>query len=330
MIISKAFVIASCSVLKNTFPISILRIASSYILMPSVADEISAYTLFHKEQLWMDNIAENLVEIRGGRGCNEMLKLTGPIVIVGAGPSVERFKLLDSIKKDKDALGATIVTTDKMLIPCLEANLMPDYVVTVDGSPIIEKFYDSKLIDTSLVKAILATHTHPSVIKRFKGDKYWFNVAYESERNLLDGSLPHIDRAVHWLTKKPICPGLGNAGAIAWSLAGSAGASPIVICGLDYSYGTELDAKKTLYWGAYKNKYGLSDAETFDKCYRRELNPWGHDVLTDEIWDHYKGFFFQAVKTTKIHTVNVSPYSILHGTNIETRNWDGWVKTFTK
>ena len=296
--------------------------------MPTVAEEISAYTLFHKEQLWMNNIAENLVEIRGGRGVNEIPKPTGPAIIIGAGPSVEKFKLLDAIKNNRDSIGATIFATDKMLIPCLECGLIPEYVVTADGSPIIEKFYDSPLVDIGSIKAVLATHTHPSVVKRFKGDKYWYNLAYESERNLLDGSLPNIDRAVHWVTKKPIAPSLGNCGSIAWSLAGSAGCSPIVLCGLDYSYGTESDAKKTLYWSAYKNKYGLSDTETYDKCYRREVNPWGHDVLTDEVWDNYKVFFFQAVKATKIHTVNVSPYSVIYGLGIETRNWDGWVKTY--
>src|SRR5205807_6855556 len=75
---------------------------------------------------WYKNFAENLPEIQNGLNLSQCPKRKGPALIVGAGPSLYRNQHLDIIAKRRDEI-PTLIVTDRMLKPCVERGIIPDF-----------------------------------------------------------------------------------------------------------------------------------------------------------------------------------------------------------
>ena len=63
--------------------------------------------------------------------------------------------------------------------------------------------------------------------------------------------------------------------------------------------------------------------------YRWDLNPYGHKVLTDAIFDSYRQVMHKGIMSTDSKTVNCSPYTVLHGPKIQTLPLGEALKKFT-
>lgn len=284
--------------------------------------EISQHTYWVREELWFNNLARNLPLIRScGNAADLENQCAGPCVVVAGGPSLDKFEHLEMLRSYQGHL----VVCDKELVPCLERGIIPEYVLSVDGDPIIADFYNSALVEkyASRIPAIFSNQVHPSVAN-YPGKKYWFVILMDDPRGPMS-----VSRAIHWMTgKKTMTQAYGNVGAFAWGFAAFLGHSPIMMVGLDFSYGPDVQPMQTTYWKAFleTEKGNVSDAL---RHYKYVANPFGYKVVIDDIWAGYGEILHMGVGKSRAHTVNCSPYTSFFGEKISCIPLDAALKRFT-
>ncbi|GAI19764.1 unnamed protein product, partial [marine sediment metagenome] len=157
-----------------------------------------------KEELWANNLAENMPVVRPGRDIKELPKLNGSsAVVVGAGPSVERHGHLRLLKES--GYGGTIIACDKILLPCLKVGVTPDIVISIDGAQVISKFFDDPMItENGKTKAALNVITHPDTLANVHCEKYFFMTTYDNPFEKKS-----ITRIIHFMTRKTIMSSFG-------------------------------------------------------------------------------------------------------------------------
>ncbi len=262
-----------------------------------------------KERMWMENLAENMPIIRGGRDIRELPKCGGSAVVVGAGPSVERCGHLKTLAEGYEG---TIISTDKMLVPCLREEISPDIVVTADGDPSIAGFYDDPLVSAGgrTVAVLNALTVHPDTVAKCPYERFWYMTPVDdpmAERS--------VTRAVHFMTGKTILSSFGNVGGMAVNLALFLGANPVVMVGMDYGYTEDTPLEKTSYYRAYA---GMAEAEgrRVEDYFKTVTNPdTGQRVVLDMNWGVYRDIFLKHMRLVagKASIVNCSPTSSLFG-----------------
>ena len=283
--------------------------------IPENAAAIADQTFRTKSQMWMNNMAENMATIRNGRDIEKLPKAKGTALVVGAGPSVRAENHLQKLREAE--WDGYLLCTDKMLIPCLRAGVLPDVVLTVDGDPYIAKYYDDPLVDRYRddVKAVFdALTVHPKVVERVPFEKYWFLTFVDDP---LDPKNPKsLTRTLHFMVHKTIIQSGGNVGASAWHLGYYLQADPVGMIGLDYSYPADTPIEKTIYYDAFV-KICKGDMSKVKRCYRTVTNPdTGREVLVDLMWDSYASVFFTYAEKARCRTINCSPTSLLFGHGI--------------
>jgi len=271
-------------------------------------------TFYYKSQMWYDNFATNLPIIREGKDVKDLPKVKGePYLCIGAGPSIWKHNHLDLVKK----WDHPIVCADKMLIPLLKKGIKPDVVCTVDGDPIIKKFYDDPIVDKYKkdVKAVFSAVTvHPEVVKRCPFEKYWYINAYD------DATKPRsLTAAFHFMSKKKtILVSGGTVGFFQWNLSYFLGGNPIVLLGYNYSY-DNLDITKSTYYKAYLKRCGW-DKEKVKKYFSIRQNPYFKDwYLLDLMWKVYRDIFAFYLKKAPVLTINASEEGSLHKPDINVK-----------
>jgi hypothetical protein len=197
-----------------------------------------------------------------------------------------------------------------MLIPLLKEKIVPDIVCTVDGSPVIKKFYDDPTVDEykDRVKAVFSSLTvHPEVVKRCPFEKYWFVNMYD------DPTAPtSLTAAFHFMSgRKTILVAGGTVGFFAFNLAYFLGADPIILVGYNYSY-NDLDITKSAYYGAYLLEC-KGDTEKVKKYFSIRTNPvWKNRYLLDLMWQTYREIFAFYVKRARAKVINATGEGSLH------------------
>lgn len=273
---------------------------------------VAEQTFQLKEKLWMENLARN---ISNGMLINpdirELPKLNGSAVVIGAGPSVERYDHLKLLKES--GYGGTIVACDKILIPCLKAGLTPDIVITADGDPKIAEFYNHELVkQNGKTKAVLNVITHPETVTKVPYHVFWYMTPVD------DPLAPRsITRCMHFMTKKTIFSSFGCVGGEAFNLAYFLGANPIILVGMDYGYPPDTPPEQTSYYGSYAELAKRQGKKVGD-YFTTVRNPdTGNDVVLDMNWAIYRRLFLQQIKKAKVKIINCSPTSSLFGEGIE-------------
>lgn len=213
-------------------------------LPPEITIELSiiAATINKLLPMWMDNLSNNIEKIRSGKDISAIQKPQKPALVIGAGPSLKRNSHLELIA-DKGFDGI-IFATDRILKDCLDANIIPDYVIIIDGSDKILKYLDHRIVDdyADKLKAIMTTHTHPSVVNRWHGDIYWYNNEVD------DTIIQNVNQVLHLITKKSPLPNAGHVSSLGWCMAGFLNCNPIVLTGLDLSYPLDTPIEETWYY----------------------------------------------------------------------------------
>jgi hypothetical protein len=303
-------------------------------------------------RLWMKNFALN---IQGGLLTDhklwELPKLTGPALVVGAGPSVKannHLQILDDWVSD-DIHRRTLLTifsTDRMLTPlCKQTDLVPDYVVTVDGNAEkIHLFYDDPSVQAAVSdkrpKALLAGTVSPNVVtlcRKIGIPIYWF-IALLDQFTLTN----NITRLMYFMTSEKVqkeadeatavnCG--GNAGSSSWALANYLNAPEIGLIGLDYGYLKGTPIEETAYYAALKDK-AKSVNEIF-ALYFNDHNPdFDLDCYSDIMFAHYKEAFLSMVELAHslrpMKTVNCTEGGILHGSQIKGMKFIDWLNSVEK
>src|SRR5439155_167737 len=212
-----------------------------------------------KWPFWFKNFSENVGTIKSGLNLNDCPRRKGAALIVGAGPSVHRNGHLKLIAKNRDKIG-TLIATDKMLKPLLEHGAKPDFVASVDGDPIISKFYKlPKNLRGAQVDAVLdAVTCHPETLrearKNLNGKIYWFVHFVDNPQETRCPTCRRLSTTAgfHFMSgDKLMMQAGGNVGALGWHLASMLECTPIILVGMDYSYLADVPIEESMYYDSY-------------------------------------------------------------------------------
>jgi len=284
---------------------------------------ISEYTFQVYEKLWFENFAQNIGKIWYGRNLRtlieeNMIPKSDCALVIGAGPSVDRFNQLETISK----LGfdGTIITCDRMLKPCLDSGVEPHVVVSIDATEQTSRFFeDVDLGFSTFPVSVLNVFSHPKTVENVEKTRsqiYWFITTVDNPMEKKS-----LTRVIYWMSNgKMIVPGLGNVGAMCWNIACLLGCKKIGLVGMDYGYPPDTKLEDTVYYKAYL-KLGEMNNQPIERFYRKIENPLGNEVLVSVNWDVYRHIFSdfsdKASEKFGIETFNLSPISSLFSKSVK-------------
>jgi len=279
--------------------------------MPSKAEILGQNTMQAKLGLWAANLRDNLNLINLCEDITSLPKIKSPALCLAAGAS------LDLHFNEIPRFRGTMFACERNLIPLLEHGIIPDYVVSIDGDPIMAKFIDHPLVDkySNKMVAIFTTTASPKTVSRWKGKKVFFNAWIDNIDELKSVSLVFQE-----ITKRSICHTGGHCGATLWFLSYFLKADPIVLIGVDMAYPASIpDLSRTSIWDGIKNL----PKEEILKYYRRETNLFGKEIITDYVWDGFKDAWISWIREMKdSKTIQCSDYTILHELPLNTKSFN--------
>lgn len=262
-------------------------------------------------QLWGRNMGHNIPIIRR-KNMKTLRDIIPPqkknCLVVGGGPSIEQHHQLETLAK-ADRNNLTIVTSDKMTVPLLAHGIVPDYVVSVDGSPIILDFFKHKLFrqNASKIKVILHIAVNPLVVRylyRNKVQVYWFlaHQIYVSEAEVENSdaivtiSMTSTKDHIKGVTTLVAA---GNCGVAAWAFAVIIlKAANIGLIGFDMGYPEGTPLNKSYYYSTFLNmtqaRFGATPFASLSAeiPYENEYNPfWKTRTKTDQVFRAYRDMF---------------------------------------
>lgn len=266
-------------------------------------------------------------------------------VVIAAGPSLRRQEAVARLKPFRDRL--TIIATDGALINCLQNDVIPDVVVSVDPSQRIvrwlgdprlherneDDYFRRQDIDVAFrdehahnstsielvnrcgaqMKAALSTSIFPEVTERYHEsgmDVYWWNPIID------DWDQPDsYTRKVFQITGGiPCLNALGHCGGAAWSLAHAVlRCRRVGIVGMDLGYPNGTKVINTQFY-EFMWHLPLELAETF----LIEIeNPYTKGIyLSDPVYYWYRFWMIEAIKQAECVTVNCSGEGTLFGDGV--------------
>jgi hypothetical protein len=306
----------------------ILSKAASRIYLTE-AEGIQKATGVNLRKLWGMNMGENLAYIRR----KDMKSLRdipessdNSVIVVGGGPSIAIHHQLETLRDS--GFKGQIVTCDRMLIPLLKVGVVPNYVISVDGSPIILDFFKHKLVKDNLDKIKILVHiaTYPTVTRylyRNKAQVYWFlaHQIYCSEEAVENSDA--IVTIAMTSTKDHIkgiqtLPAGGNVGVAAWAFAWVIlHSKKVALIGFDMGYPEGTPLNKTYYYSTFLNAMqNASGRNTFAALsaqipYEKEYNSaWKSWTYTDQVFRSYAKIFYGFLDITP---KDVTTYSCVEG-----------------
>lgn len=289
-------------------------------------------TVKNKLGMWVENYSANFERVRSGLNMAELHRAGEgiPAVVMGAGPSVNKYRQLEALKK----WSGILIVCDRMLIPALEAGLVPTLVLSTDGDDRVAEFYRHPLCKKNAGRVSVGLNAQtvsPATVRSCPFPVYWFLSAWDNPAQ------PNsITRWLHIMTGyKLVVQSCGNVGALAWQVAHFLGCDPIGLVGLDYGYPVDLPLTKTIYWNAYLNLArggglkGKKATRWAKGCYKAHSVPWsGSKVRSSLMWDTYKTYLMPFIEAASVKTVNCSPESFLSGGKITGMDLDTFIETY--
>lgn len=281
----------------------------------SKSEIISQNTLQTKLGIWAANIRDNLPTINESEDITTLPKINGPALCLAAGSSLGLHCM------DIHKFRGVKIACERNLIPLLKKDIVPKYVVSIDGSEIMTHFIDHPLVDkyAHLMTGIFSTTAAPSTVNRWPGKKIFFNAWLDDINE--DKS---ISMVLQEITRKGTMHTGGHCGATLWFLAYYLQASPIVMLGMDLAYPATIpDLSHTQLWDGVKH---LPEKEILDH-YRRETNPFGEEIITDYVFDGFKDVWLSWIKEmTEYETIQCSDYTILHQQPLKTMTFKEYLE----
>jgi len=284
-------------------------------------------TTHHLLPQWVSNFKANLAVIESSKDLMEIEKKKEPSIVIGAGPSLKRFKHLNALHKSK--FNGTVFAVDKILIDCLKEGVVPDFVVSMDGDD-LSSFFDSPLVDkyASKIKAIFSVTSNPNTVNRFKGEKYFFIPLIDSLEPL------SVTNVLKLMTGKSILRGAGNVGTSCWFISVFLLKDPIALIGMDFGWnlykedGSVLNLNETDYFSKYAAMHG-NDVNKIASCYRRVFHPFFKtEAITDFVFQTYWDAFLSWVKAVGVKTINCSEGGVIFGEGIDCMYFKDFLSTF--
>ncbi len=192
-------------------------------------ETISANTISFRVKSWIDNFMTNLPVVHGRYGIASLLDtLQGvPVIIVGAGPTLDRnIKQMRGLEKK-----ACIISCDSTLKALIENGIIPHIVLTTDSKARVKDFIEG--VDISEMCFVVDTFTHPdtaNLLTEEAGRVYWYNT-------LPVNNCPFTGALNSWTG---FIGNLGTGGCVAtsawWFATQMLGASPDILVGLPEAF----------------------------------------------------------------------------------------------
>jgi hypothetical protein len=312
------------------------------------AEGIRASTRGGLRQMWGRNMGFNIAYTRR-KDMKSLRDITPPqtskCIVAGGGPSIELHHQLETIA-NADRKDLTIITSDRMLIPLLSHGVVPEFVVSVDGSDIILKFYKHPLVKQNLDKIKILAHIaiNPLLTRwlyRNHAQVYWFlaHQGYVNEKEVenSDAIVTICMTSSRWHPKGvQTIVAAGNVGVCAWATA-------IIVLkqlnvgliGFDMGYPEGTPLNKTYYYSTFLNttqgRLGANQLASLaaQMPYEKEYNPaLGCYTYTDQVFRSYKEMFCGLLNLvpSKAELWNLTEGGALYHPKLKYATLKDWLK----
>lgn len=232
------------------------------------------------------NVFHNLHHLYEGYSISELqgiLPKDMPVIIVSAGPSLNK-----NLKDLKAAVGkACIIATDTAMKPLLNAGIVPDLFVIVDGLKPAELF-EHKDISKSGMVTMTAVSVEPMSLH--KGRKYFYDSGSVLETEMIN----HINALDEREVRLPVLPSGGSVATSAYSLGVQMGAKTVILVGQDLALtgnkghvdGAFLDEKIEIDMksGEYLEVDAVDGGKVITRLDLKLYLDWFEKTIKD--WDH--------------------------------------------
>ncbi|HJP18805.1 MAG TPA: 6-hydroxymethylpterin diphosphokinase MptE-like protein [Nitrospinota bacterium] len=186
--------------------------------------EVKSATSQRFHAVWQNNFNANGQAISKNQGIRPLKgKFKDiPVILIGAGPSLDRNIEFLHIAADKSVL----IASDASLQPLLKEGISSSFVVCLDPQAEISKFFQG--INTQPFNLIAPTIIHPKVLSIWEGRVIFYNK--------FAPDIPVLTK-IQELAKQilPLTPG-GTVLSIAYDFAFQIGGNPIIFTGQDLSF----------------------------------------------------------------------------------------------
>jgi len=273
---------------------------------------VDTTTLHNLIPLWLDNVRENFATIKDGLDIMDIPKSDDNALVIGAGPSLHRNHHLDMLADV--GFDGLVFAADRVLVDCLEAGVVPDYVLMLDGSEKILKYIDHNIVDERPLSAIMCTTTHPSVVKQWDGEIYWFT------NSISEDIAPNVAFFLHHLLKKTELSTAGHVSSVGWSVAHTMGCREIALIGVDLSYPVDVPMDETPYYDRYARTFD-GDVDKIRECYTTYHHKYFNtDCYYDEVFKSYIASslaHFESAAVTGCRVINCTGGGCVEGEGVE-------------
>ena len=270
-------------------------------------------------------------------------------IIIAAGPSIRRNNPIAAIKSS--VYQGALVVTESAISYCLNNDVVPDLIVTVDPNPdrIVRWFGDPNLTHDALdrddyyrrqdmdesfaneirnnerilelvnrfgpkMKIALSTSASESVVKRVLDtgmEIFWWNPMLD-DPDQTDG----MTRELHGLNPLPCVNAGGNVGSACWMMADAVlGKRHVALTGIDLGYYDDTPYAASQY---YPEAVALVGEENLDQVFIRIFNPhiqtW---FYTDPAYMWYREALLEMTADGDCQTYNCTGGGILFGDHIK-------------
>ncbi len=266
------------------------------------------------EEKWIDNIFSNIHHIYDSTPAASLFgKFKNyPGIIVSAGPSLR--KNIHLLKQAKDKV--IIVAVDTAVKVLAKAGITPHIVMTIDAQKYsLKHFLGLDYSKTALLADIVS---YPAILRDYTGhkiisttSKYYFDQNNNSKRE----TTPFMD----WIEKytHPLgdIQSGGSVATSAFDLLLNLGCNKIILVGQDLAYtGREIHCSGTYHnddWTRLTNR--LKNFDTINQAVIRKRKikkvtsfKNKKDVVSDFVFDLYKGWFEDSAKKVSIPVINAT------------------------
>ena len=251
---------------------------------------LNASTVTQLLPQWLENIRLNFmkdVEIPDIREIENSVEPGTPGLVIGAGPSLYTNNHLDMLRESvfyKERKGV-IISVANNIKDCLDSGIVPDYMILIDGDPVIPaEFIDHDIVDdhSDTITAIFSVNAHRTTTERWKGDARFFMP------EMPDATIPNVSAVLAGLFPNVTeMNGMANCGSFGWNVARYVGCNPIALIGLDFAFNPETPIKDTWYYKQLRSACS-SDKETIEKMYHFHTHSFfGTNCFTDIVYGSF-------------------------------------------
>ena len=266
----------------------------------SILAQISENTLRAKLGMWAKNFRENYDDFRDKKDILDIPKCPGPALCLAAGKSLDLH--LDEIHRFQ----GTVFSCERNLVPVLQHGVVPKYVVSIDGDPILAKFIQDPIVKEHAdeMTGLFATTVSRKMVEDWPGEIVWFNAWIDDV-----DALKSVSMVLQEVGQKATMQTGGTAGSTLWFAALTLECDPMVLIGLDYAYPTSMPyLDETQIWPQVCH---LS-REQILAHYARYHNRFNNDVITDIAWHGLGDAFTSWTGIVQDHTTyQCSDYTTL-------------------